>query len=220
MNHHLKRFLCLSVVLLSLSVNAGSYDDFFRAIKGDDASTIRDLLKRGFDPNTRDPQNQIGLFLALREPSPKVAQVLIDAPQTQVEIRNAQDESPLMMAALKGQEDFVAKLIARDADINKPGWTPLHYAATTGQVAIMRVLLEKHAFIDAQSPNGTTPLMMAAMYGTTESVKLLLNEGADTMMKNQQNMTAADFAKRGNRPDAIELLTSAMIGKRPQGGKW
>lgn len=113
-----------------------------------------------------------------------------------------------MLAAIKGQQDLVQKLIARDADINKPGWTPLHYAASSGQVAIMKLLLDKYAFIDAPSPNGTTPLMMAAMYGSGASVKLLLDEGADTAMKNQQGMTALDFAKRGNRPDAVEMLSA------------
>ncbi len=112
-------------------------------------------LNRGFDPNTRDEHGQTGLLIALREPSPKVIQVLLDSPKTNVELRNAKDESPLMMAALKGQQDLVTKLIARDADINKPGWAPLHYAATNGHVAIMKQLLDNHAFIDAQSPNGT-----------------------------------------------------------------
>ncbi len=31
--------------------------------------------------------------------------------------------------------------------------------------------------IDAASPNGTTPLMMAAQHGSAEMVKLLLDEG-------------------------------------------
>lgn len=220
MRNYFNKIIYLIVLACSFSVSAGSYEDFFRAVKSDNAAAVRELLRRGFDPNTRDPQTQTGLLLALREPSPKVAQVLIEAPETDIEARNAQDESPLMMAALKGQQEFVAKLIARDADINKPGWAPLHYAATTGQVAIMRVLLEKHAFIDAQSPNGTTPLMMAAMYGTTEAVKLLLDEGADPLMKNEQGMTAADFGQRGNRPDAVELVTGAIRAKRSKDGKW
>ena len=101
-----------------------------------------------------------------------------------------------MMAALKGHLDLVKKLIDRGADVNKPGWTPLHYAATSGHLAIMELLLEHHAFIDAESPNGTTPLMMAAHYGTPAAVKLLLEAGADPTMKNQLGLTAIDFAHR------------------------
>jgi ankyrin repeat protein len=52
------------------------------------------------------------------------------------------DESPLMMAALKGHTALARKLIARDADVNKPGWAPLHYAATGGHLEMMELLLE------------------------------------------------------------------------------
>ncbi|KQT10780.1 ankyrin repeat domain-containing protein [Ramlibacter sp. Leaf400] len=201
------------------AAQAGSYDDFFTAIKQDDPATITQLLKRGFDPDTRSPDGQNGLFLALREGSLKAAQALVDWPKTNVEARNAQDESPLMMAALKGHTALVKKLIERDADINKPGWAPLHYAATGGHLAIMELLLEHHAFIDAESPNGTTPLMMAAHYGTPAAVKLLLEAGADTAMKNQLGLTAVDFARRGNRPDALELISGHIRKQQPK-GKW
>ncbi|WP_077003471.1 ankyrin repeat domain-containing protein [Variovorax sp. KK3] len=221
MRIYFKKLLYLAVFTASFAGHAGSFDDFFRAARSDDAGSIRSLLNRGFDPNTRDEHGQTGLLIAMREPSPRVIQVLLDSPKTDVEARNAKDESPLMLAALKGQQDLVTKLIARDADINKPGWAPLHYAATGGHVAIMKQLLDKYAFIDAQSPNGTTPLMMAAMYGSSDAVQLLLDEGADVTMKNQLGMTALDFAQKANRPDAVRLLgTSAAKAKRPSDGKW
>jgi ankyrin repeat protein len=220
--NYFKKLLYLAVVTASFSIHAGSYEDFFRAVRSDNAGGIQALLNRGFDPNTRDEHGQTGLLIAMREPSPRVIQVLLDSPKTDVEARNAKDESPLMLAALKGQQELVTRLIARDADVNKPGWAPLHYAATGGHVAIMKQLLDNYAFIDAQSPNGTTPLMMAAMYGSTEAVQLLLDEGADITMKNQLGMTALDFAKRANRPDAVRLLTNAGAAKakRPSDGKW
>ncbi|MET0543334.1 MAG: ankyrin repeat domain-containing protein [Variovorax sp.] len=221
MKYLLKTFAYLFVFTIILgNANAASFDDFFRAVRSDNASGVRELIERGFDPNTRDEKGQTGLLIALREPSPRVIQVLIDSPKTNVEARNASDESPLMMAAIKGQQDIVLKLIARDADINKPGWTPLHYAASSGQVAIMKILLDKYAFIDAQSPNGTTPLMMAAMYGSSDSVKLLLEEGADTTMKNQQGMTAVDFAKRADRGSVASMIGEVMQKKMPRDGKW
>jgi len=197
--------------LLNFSLSfAGTYDDFFRAIVGDDARSVQALLQRGFDPNTVNPEGVPALMLSLRLPAPKVADVLVGWPQTKVDVRNAQDESPLMLAALRGQLELVKKLVNRDADVNKTGWTPLHYAATGGHVPVIEFLLEHSAYIDAESPNGTTPLMMAAMYGSPEAVKHLIQAGADLQVRNGANMTALDFAQRGNRPNNIELMQEGL----------
>ena len=217
--NYIQKLVYLIVFIGFTSAHAGSYDDFFKAIQADDAGVIKALLARGFDANTPDPKGQNGLYLAVREPSPKAAQVLIDWPKTDPNILNAKGESPLMLAALKGHQALAEKLIKKGADVNKTGWTPLHYAATSGQLAIISLLLENSAYIDAESPNGSTPLMMAAMYGTPAAVKLLLQEGADAQLKNQEGLTALQFAQRGNRPDSAEAIAASIRSKRPA-GQW
>ena len=219
MRNHIKYFLYLVIVVCCFPSRAGSYEDFFQAVKQDNPRAISALLGRGFDPNALDPKGVHGLFAALHEGSLKAADVLVEWPKTQVEWRSPKDESPLMIAALKGHTDLVRKLIARGADVNKPGWTPLHYAATNGHVAIVEMLLENHAYIDAESPNGTTPLMMAAHYGTPAAVKLLLDGGADARLKNQLGLTAIDFAHRANRAESAELIASSVRAAQPK-GKW
>lgn len=219
MRNYFKRIIYLFVLFAYSFAHSGSYEDFFVAIKQDDASRITGLLNRGFDPNTPDPEGLPGLYLALRDGSLKAARALIDWPKTNVETRTAQDESPLMMAALKGHLDLVKRLIQRDADVNKPGWAPLHYAATHGHLAVIELLLEQHAFIDAQSPNGTTPLMMAAHYGTPAAVKLLLDAGADATMKNQLGLSALDFAMKAERKDSADLIRASLRSAQPK-GKW
>ena len=214
------RQICLMILLTGTSAaSAGSFEDFFAAVSQDNAEKISELLIKGFDPNTSDSKGQTGLYIALREPSPKVVQILMDWPKTDVNKLNAQGESHLMLASLKGQPAFVSKLIKKGADVNKPGWTPLHYAASGGHASVIAMLLENNAYIDAESPNGTTPLMMAAMYGSEESVNLLLQEGADPKLKNQQGLTALDFAQRGKRPDAIQAIAAAIRSKQPA-GRW
>jgi len=214
------RYISYLVVSIGLSTAvAGSYEDFFTAIKQDNGKVVKDLLQRGFDPNTPDPNGLPALVVAVREPSLSVADLLIGWPSTNVEARTLQDESPLMMAALKGHLEIARKLIARGADVNKPGWTPLHYASTGGHVRLIELLLENHAYIDAESPNGSTPLMMAALYGTAAAVKLLLDEGADPGIRNQLGLTAIDFARRGERKDAVELIAGAIRSARPK-GRW
>ena len=212
-----------TVTLIAPRAWAGAYEDFFIAILRDDGDAITALLRRGFDPNTRDPKGQVGLTIALQNGSAKAFNALLAARRVNVEARNAQDESPLMMAAIKGNIDAVRALLARDADVNKTGWAPLHYAASAGSpqhTRIIALLLENHAYIDAASPNGTTPLMMAAHYGSTDSVQLLLDEGADPTLKNQLGLTAYDFAMRVSRTESAERIAAAIRRRQPNRGKW
>ena len=215
--YHLKKLIYV-IVLVGYSVSyAGSYEDFFEAVGRDNATVVEQLLRRGFDPNSVNAIGEYALLVALHQSSFTVAQILIANPATGVEVRNNKDESPLMLAAIKGQLDICRQLIARDADVNKPGWTPLHYASSGGMTNVVQLLLENYAYIDAESPNGSTPLMMAAMYGSADTVKVLLLAGADANLKNSLGLTALDFAKSANRLDAAALIAKAQRGKDSDG---
>lgn len=217
MKNYIKKLIYLIVFIGFSNSNAGSYDDFFVAIQQDNASVVRELLHRGFDPNTPDPHGYFGLMLALKGPSLKVVDVLLSHPAIRVEVRNANDESPLMLAAIKGLTEVCNRLIALDADVNKQGWTPLHYAATGAQSTTIQLLLNNHAYIDAASPNGSTPLMMAAMYGSVTAVKLLLESGADPLLKNDLGLSAIDFARRTGKTDSVEVIAAFIRAKQPAG---
>jgi ankyrin repeat protein len=189
------------------SALAGSYEDFFVAVKRNDGRTVSALLERGFDPNTRDPKGQVALIQAIQAENMAVVEALMANPQTQVGLLNPVGESALMMAALKGQYDLSLRLLDRGAPVNQPGWSPLHYAATGPEPKIVRVLLERGAVVDAESPNRNTPLMMAARYGKEDSVKLLVAKGADLKRTNDLNMTAADCARSAGRDGLAGLLS-------------
>lgn len=212
-----KKTIYLVVLVWHSVCFSGSYDDFFVAINRDDSELVAGLLQRGFDANTSNEHGESGLFLAIRASSAKVAAVLLNWPGTTVEVRTLNDESPLMLAALKGWTEFCQKLIARGADVNKPGWAPLHYAATNGHLAVMALLLDEHAYIDATSPNGTTPLMMAAHYGTSAAVNLLLEAGADPALRNDLGLSALDFAQQAGRTEAAEIIAGTIRRNQPKG---
>jgi ankyrin repeat protein len=175
------------------------YVDFFRWVDIDNDHGVAKLLKRGFDPNTRDPKGQVALFVALRAKSLKVAKVLWEAPGIQIDARNAADETPLMMAAMRAEADAVQALLAHGAAPAKEGWSPLHYAATGGNAEVVRILLARGAAIEARSPNGSTPLMMAAKYASEDAVDALLAAGASRSAKNDLGMDAAAFAASAGR---------------------
>lgn len=201
--------------LFSSPVLAAPRDDFFKAITNDSESVLLTLMLRGFDVNVVDEKGRSGLFMAAAEGSFKVAKVLLDWNLTDVDARTPQDENPLMMAALKGHTALAKRIIERGGDVNKTGWTPLHYAATGGNLEIIKLLLEENAYIDAESPNGSTPLMMAAMYGTADAAKLLMEEGADPLIKNEKGLTAIDFAQLAKRDDVAQAIGKTIRLKEP-----
>jgi ankyrin repeat protein len=57
--------------------------------------------------------------------------------------------------------------------------------------------------------------MMAAQYGNALTVKLLLDAGADPALRNQQQLSALDFARKGERADSAELIEVALRASLP-----
>jgi ankyrin repeat protein len=194
---------------------ADSLSDFFIAVKNDNYPVVTSLLQRGLSPNlVEETRGDSGLILALREESNRVFDILLNTPGIDLEIRAKNGDSALMIAAYKGNAPAVKALLAKDAQVNNPGWTALHYAALIGNDDIVRMLLEASAYIDAESPNGTTPLMMAAGAGRVTTVKLLLDEGADASLKNGVGMNALDFAQEAHETFVLDDLVK-LLDKQP-----
>ncbi len=209
------RSLLYLVVLFALSrANAGAYEDFFAAVKRDDGSAVTALLMHGFDPNAPDEQGQTALHLAARDSAASVVKALLVHPGLRADAVNRHDETPLMLAALRGHLDWMRALLQRGAAVNRPGWSPLHYAATGPSSQAVGLLLDQGAVIDSRSPNGSTALMMAARYGDEASVQLLLARGADPRLVNAQGLDAAQFARSVGRDRLAERLLAARAPAR------
>jgi uncharacterized protein len=217
MINYLKKFRYL-VVLVILILNglaaphafAGVYDDFFGYLLRNDAAAVRRLVGNGFDPNTTGPTGHVALHMAIMGGSYSVAEALIEAPGIQLDKRNLTDETPLMLAALRGHFELAKRLVEKGADVNKPGWTALHYAASGEYTHLVQLLLDHSAYIDAQSPSGNTPLMMSVLYGSEPTIKLLLQSGADPTIQNYAQRTALDLAVGVERASAVRLLKQGL----------
>jgi uncharacterized protein len=214
-----KRFLTawmgfLVALTATVQAHATDTDAIVKAVKFDDAARVSKMLERGMDPNTVDDEGMPLLVLAAREQSDKTAKLLIDNPNTDIEKVDRHDENAMMLAALNGDVALVKALIAKDAEVNKKGWAPLHYAAANGHDDVVALLLDHSAYVDAASPNGTTPLMMAARGNHLTTMKILLDGGADPRLKNQIGMTALDFAKHYHAKDATEGLEAMFARER------
>lgn len=219
----LQSFSACALAGTVLVAHADAFTDFQTAITRDDFVRMRRLLQQGMDPNTVDERGRPGLVKAMQLESLRVAQELIKAPGVRINDASASGETALMHACIKGHIDVVKQLLALGARINHPGWTPLHYVAssdTEHSVAIAQLLLDQHAYIDAESPNKSTPLMLAAQYGSEKMVKLLLDAGADVQLRNELNLTAVDFARRSEREFMVKLLDTAYQATRRSKASW
>ena len=173
-----------------------------KAATFDDVREVKALIDKGMSPNQKDPKGMPILMLAIQEKSMKTVDYLINAKGIDLNQPNMTDETPLMFAALYGQLAEVKTLVdQKQVPVNRPGWTPLHYACTNGHYDIALFLLDKGAVVDALSPNETTPLMMAIRAGNIQLARLLLDRGADIRLRNQQGYSAIDAAELFNQEE-------------------
>ena len=186
-------------------------DAFFRAVSVNNDGGVRSMLAQGMNPNVPDAQRgDIPLVLALRDDADKVFGVLLGTPGIDLEARSANGNTALMMAAYKHKLDAVNALLAKGAKVNQSGWTALHYAASAGDLPIMKILLDRDAVVDARAPTNITPLMFAAREGQEGAVKLLLSWGADTGLKSDHGWTAIQFAQAADKPGVAAIITAAQ----------
>ncbi len=190
-------------LLLSQAAQAQS-PAFWRAIESNDINALRTELMRGANPNARHPDHGPAIVAAARFKSFDVVRVLASLNATDVDAASVADETALMLVSTLGDRRSFDALLQRGAQVNRPGWTALHYAASGGQLELVKVLIEQHAFIDAQSLNNTTPLMMAARMRALPVVQYLIDQGADPSLRNQAGLDAAAYLERnGERQWAV-----------------
>lgn len=212
MRNYFKNIAYLYAVIFFSFVEASSYNDFFRAIRTDNPRALHSLFERGFDPNTVDPEGRSPLSLAFHYEAYEAALALVRHPEFRFDHPNAAGETPLMLAALRGQVVLSRELLVRGARLDRPGWTPLHYAASGGEPRLVEMLIGHGAPLDARAPNGNTALMMAARHGSEAGAWILLKAGAHPGLRNRDGLSAADFARSVERvtlATEIERLAAA-----------
>ena len=123
-------------------------------------------------------------------------------------------ESPLIQAAENGDVAAIRCLLEAGADPDVPGgaggWTPLMHAIRGNRTGAVLELLEGGADVNARGGNDDTPPMMAAGYGLTEIVRILLEGGADAYARKEHGLTALDTALIGVADTGRFTLTSCQ----------
>jgi ankyrin repeat protein len=114
----------------------------------------------------------------------------------------------MYMAIRAGETDRVVDLLQRGTDVNQKdrrgGATPLMHAAAVGNLATLRVLIDKGADVNARSANGATALMWAV--NDLDKVRLLVERGADVNAVSENGRSALLLAAMADQSDAIVRL--------------
>ncbi|KAG7227447.1 hypothetical protein INR49_005261 [Caranx melampygus] len=111
--------------------------------------------------------------------------------------RNHKGETPLHLAAIKGDVEAVKELLDQGADPNlkdNAGWTPLHEACNLGHMGVVEVLVSRGALLNTPGYENDSPLHDAVRNGHPAIVKLLLRHGASKNVPNLHGKQPADYA--------------------------
>lgn len=188
---------------------APTADDMVIAAKKDDAATIQEGLKSGFDPNYKDKQGNSLLIHAAANVSDAAALALLNG-GADPKLKNRSGDDALNYAAIKGSLPMVKALVAKGVPVTRPqGWQPLTYAVVGKQLPIFNYLMDQGADPNGNNPTQVSALMYAAREGQDEMVDRLLSAGADpTWTKGGES--AVDWALKAQNTDIADKIMKAQ----------
>ena len=124
---------------------------------------------------------------------------LLDEDPARVSAFAADGFYPLGLAAFFGQLDAVRVLIAAGADVHATARNafkvqPVHAAAASRNLDILREVLEAGGDPNVPQQQGFVPLHEAATSGNREMAELLIKHGANPRLANDAGKTSIDLA--------------------------
>jgi uncharacterized protein len=198
-----------------------------RAASRGDVETVRLLLEKGANPNTPDADGTTVLTRALEENRFEVVRLLVARGARVNEASqggNMKGMPPLILAVMSGNLPIVEALIQAGADVKATdpalGDTALHWACSSGDVALARLFLSRGIPVDSRNAMGGTPLMGAAMAGKVELVKLLLARGANVRARDDR--TRQEYGRAlfvGDKQTAEKIRQSGRLDTLHEDGR-
>ncbi len=175
-----------------------------------DRERLKDLAGQG--RTAQEARRLIGLLGLGARPGRKAAPAKPSPPEPRPPEPSPPEPSPaeLLAAAEEGKAAAVRKLLDADAAllaaVNDDGDGPLHLAAWQGHRAVVTLLLERGAPVDAAGAGGQTPLHYAVRHGQAKVVKALLDAGADPARRDEDGTSAWYAAALAADDDTVRVL--------------
>jgi ankyrin repeat protein len=132
--------------------------------------------------------------------------------------RNDDGVSAVLHAQYRGQQDITEVLVAARGDLD------VFEAAAVGDAdRLLALVNESRSVVNAWSPDGYTPLQLAAFFKRSDAVRLLLNNQADVApaSKNDMKVHALNAAVAGGDREIVAMLLDAGANPdAPQAEGW
>ena len=202
--------LITMLIIVALPLSAEDAADFLKAVAGGDLAIVKSMLAR--EPslaNARRPNGTSAVIIALfankgegfMDPAKnEILQAILPHAALDVFETAALGTGPQLEAmlgdavTLKNRTPF--------------GWTLLHMAAFGGNAATTELLIAKGAALEtrAASKFRNTPLQAALLSGQFATAKILLDHGADALVRQSKGFTPLHEAALLGRTDIVQLL--------------
>ncbi len=172
------------------------------------------LLREGANANAITSADEAPFLSAAQSGNSVIVNFLLEH-GANVNLKVKSGLTPLMVAARFGHGHLVRQFLSKNADYNdtdQGGKTPLIWATVTpgtsiGRRQIIQSLIQKGAQVNSQDKEGNTALMYCVQNGFKDETQILLENGADALLKNMQGLSAVDLAVA--KPDILALLKGA-----------
>lgn len=152
------------------------------------APLVRLLLSSGADVNCQNSSGHTALTRACAAGKVEVAQLLLQARDTQVDLQDAHGNSALL------------------------------WCARTGNVQLVKMLVEAGARVNLADHSGRTPIFHAAVAASLSVAQTLVSAGADLSLRDYNGKTAVDYAGSNVDMRSLLQTAAANAGGGPGGG--
>ncbi len=169
------------------------------AIDGD-VDQIKLHIAKGADFNKADQYGYTPLKRAIEGHHPEAAIAIIESGKADLNAKDREGRTPLIVAASMGEQAIAEALIAKGADVKAKDTydrTALHAAIQLGQKDLATLLIDKGVDVNGTDKTGQTPLTLAMQRNQTEIADLLRKKGAKEPVT--RDSLYGDYALAGNQ---------------------
>ncbi|MBF0362708.1 MAG: ankyrin repeat domain-containing protein [Oligoflexia bacterium] len=150
----------------------------------------------GFEKES--PEGKSVLIVAIEKGYDDVANNLLDSPSGSSLVNKVDnnDYPPFQYIVKHNRSSLINKMLQKGGDKDDL----LGYASLDNNKKMVQIALDSGADVNATPfTSENTPIIFAAKNGYAEIAKLLLEKGADPLIKNKDNMNAIDYVKKNSK---------------------